>query len=79
MHYKNKKGTNILIAKYRDNLKNFNIFIWDFKSANPIKKDFKIISYDSGLRLWNDDYFFAVIGHLLKIFDISKYKFIKNI
>ena len=78
--YKNKKGANILIAKCEDNLKNYNIFIWDFKPCLPINKIvFKIITYDSGLRLWNENYFIVGTGFLLKIFDISKNKFIKEI
>ena len=82
--FKNKQGINILIAKCRihpnNYIINYNIFIWDFKSCLPINKIvFKIITYDSGLRLWNDNYFIVGTGFLLKIFDISKNRFIKEI
>jgi len=82
--FKNKKGANILIAKCRVNSDNYNvnhsIFIWDFKSSFLINKIvFKIINNDPGLLLWNENYLIVGTSYLLKILDISKNRFIKEI
>ena len=79
MVYNSKQGL-ILIAKRKENFDVYNILIWDFKLALLINKiDFKISSFDSGLCLWNDNFFIVGTGLYLKIFDNLKKKFVKDI
>ena len=82
--FKNKEGASLLIAKCRikpdEYIINHSIFIWDFKSSLLINKIvYKIIIEDPGLLLWNENYLIVGTSHLLKIFDISKKRFIKEI
>ena len=79
MVYNSKQGL-ILLAKRKENFNVYSILIWNFKLALLINKiDFKVSSFDSGLCLWNDNYFIVGTGLCFKIFDNSKKKFIKDI
>ena len=79
MVYNSKQGL-LLIGKRKENYNVHSILIWNFKLALLINKiDYKVSSFDSGLCLWNDNYYIVGTGFCFKIFDNSKKKFIKEI